>query len=108
MKRRQNVHGIILNLCAAPPFFMGHYVGHLKREARISNVYFLVLLSRRGEFFAYFCGWRERVNIFRKEIPMFVYTVGEEKAADRDLLDYLWRYVWSPFLPKSKRRRMFM
>lgn len=23
--------------------------------------------SRRGEFFAYFCGWRERVNIFRKE-----------------------------------------
>lgn len=80
----QNVRGIILNLCA-PLLFVGHYVGHEERKReRFGSLYFLVL-EEREEFFAYFCGWRERVNIFRKEIriPMFVYTVGEETGCER-------------------------
>lgn len=72
----QNVHGIILNL------FVGHYVGHEEERGRGLD---LERVSPRGEFFAYFCAWRERANIFRKEIriPMFVYTVEEESGCER-------------------------
>lgn len=47
----QNVHGIILNL------FVGHYVGHEEERGRGLD---LERVSPRGEFFAYFCAWRER------------------------------------------------